>query len=72
MALSKRKHYQVSKLDVSELGIMRFRSGARGWGKCQSYVDRKVLQKEHCVEEPRAVSREKIVASKELKQGSSN
>lgn len=27
MALSKRKHYHVSKLDVSELGVMRFRSG---------------------------------------------
>lgn len=55
MALSKRKHYHVSKLDVSELGIMRFGSGVvQGDGANVNRMDRKILQKERCVEELRA------------------
>lgn len=49
-------HYHVSKLDVSELGIMRYGSESVGqWGEANvNGVDRKILQKEQCVEEPRA------------------
>lgn len=49
-------HYQVSKLDVSELGVMRSGSvSVVQWGGANvSGVNREILQEKQCAEQPRA------------------